>query len=231
VSDADVVGGFLHIPFNSPVRIFLHLPRNLPHPFAGMFLEIHHAIYGLQESNRLFSLEMTKIIVEDAVYVTNPSEPQQFLFVDPKDSGRKCVVNVTVDDLLFVTNVPVYRDKLIAALTLRFGPLTLNLESVMHTGIEMTRLSNGGILLTQDQAIARAASVVGVSHLPPVDVPTDRDTFFLPSFDGDENLPVSAEEYSSVTGRLVHFVKTRTDCRLFVSYLCGFNHAPLEGHF
>ena len=55
ISDADVVGGFLHIPLNSPVRMFLHFPRNMPHPLAGKYLEIHHAIYGLQESNRLFS--------------------------------------------------------------------------------------------------------------------------------------------------------------------------------
>jgi hypothetical protein len=42
---------------------------------------------------------------------------------------------------------------------------------------------------------------------------------------------VSAEEYSSVTGILVHFLKTRADVRLLISYLCSFNHSPREGHF
>ena len=151
---------------NSAVRMFLHLPRNLPHPYAGMYLEIHHALYGLQESNRLFSLEMTRVIVQDAGFVPNSSEPQQYIYVDPKDPGRRCIVNVTVDDVQFLTNVPRYRGLLTEALTKRFGPLTINLESTMHTGIEMTRLSNGEILLIQDQAIARAASAVGVSRMP-----------------------------------------------------------------
>jgi hypothetical protein len=192
ISDADVVGGFLHIPLNSPVRMFLHFPRNMPHPLAGKYLEIHHAIYGLQESNRLFSLEMTRVIVDVAGFVSNPAEPQQFMFSDVADVGRKCIVHVTVDDLLFLTNVPQYRGDLLAALTVRFGPLTVNLESVMHTGVEMTRLVNGGILLTQDKAIARAASVVGVSHLPPIDVPTGS-TFFLPEYVRDEAVPVPSD--------------------------------------
>ena len=33
ISDADVVGGFLHIPLNSPVPMFLRLPVDLPHPW------------------------------------------------------------------------------------------------------------------------------------------------------------------------------------------------------
>ena len=44
-------------------------------------------------------------------------------------------------------------------------------------------------------------------------------------------IPVDSASYSSVTGKLVQFMKTRHDVRLFVSYLCSFNHAPLEGHF
>jgi len=146
------------------------------------------------------------------------------MFTDAKDAGRKCIVDVTVDDLLFVTNVPQYRDDLLAASTARIGPLTVNIVSVVHTEIEMTRLANGGILLTQDKAIARAASAVGVSHSPPIDVPTDS-TFFLPEYVGDEAVPVPSDEYSSVTGRLVQFLKTHPDCLLFVSYLCGFRRA------
>jgi len=68
-----------------------------------------------------------------------------------------------------------------------------------------------------------------VSHLPPVTVPADAE-FFCPLFTGDESVSVRPESYSSITGRLVHFIKTRPDCRLFISYLCGFNNAPLEGH-
>ena len=146
------------------------------------------------------------------------------------DSGLKCIADVTVDDVLILTNLLSMRTLLLDALTARFGPLTVNLDSTLHTGVEMVRLSNGGILLHQDTAIARAASsLVGVSHLPAVVTPADA-SFFLPAFDGDETVPVAAEEYSSVTGILVHFLKTRADVRLLISYLCSFNHSPREGH-
>ena len=221
ISDADVVGGFLHIPLNSPVPMFLRLPKNLPHP---------HALYGLRESNRLFSLEMSRVLVRDAGFTAGLAEPQQYTRSDPAHPSRKCIVSVTVDDLLILTNHASLRDSLLKALTARFGSLTVNLRTSVHTGVEFTQLSNGAVLITQDLAIARAASVEGVSHYPRVAVPAASD-FFLPFFSGAEAVPVDPESYASLTGKLVQFLKTRHDVRLLVSYLCGFNHEPLEGHY
>ena len=68
------------------------------------------------------------------------------------------MVNVTVDDLLILTDDPSMRDHLLAALTARFGQLTINLGTSVHAGVEFHRLSDGGVRLTQDNSIARAAS-------------------------------------------------------------------------
>ena len=69
-----------------------------------------------------------------------------------------------------------------------------------------------GILLTQDAAIARAASVAGASHLTPVDVPASAE-FFLPFF---LFLRLSLLILPpALTGRLVQFFKTRLEVRLF----------------
>ena len=62
ISDADVVGGFLHIMLNSPFPLYLHFPKTFPHALAGQCVRIVHAIYGLQVSNRLFSDEMTRVL-------------------------------------------------------------------------------------------------------------------------------------------------------------------------
>ena len=121
ISDADVVGGFLHIPLHCPVPMFLRLPSNLPHPLAGRLLEIHHAIYGLRESNRLFNLEMSRVITQDAGFGPT-ADPQQFVQFDPVDPGIKCVANVTVDDVLILTNSVSLRQRLLDALAARFGP-------------------------------------------------------------------------------------------------------------
>jgi hypothetical protein len=229
ISDADVVGGFLHIPLNSPVPMFLLLPDNLPHPLAGRYLLIEHAIYGLRESNRLFSLEMTRVITEVAGFVSTNGDSQLFVKTDSSDAGLKCIASVTVDDVLILTNSAIMRQRLLDALESRFGPLTVNLDSTLHTGVEFSRLSTGGVLLTQDRAIGRAASVVGVAHLSPVQLPGDGRLFSV--LVGDECSPVDSAVYSSLMGKLVQFCKTRHEIRLAVSYLCSFNVSPLEGHY
>ena len=84
-----------------------------------------------------------------------------------------------MDDVLVVTNSCAFRASLFRALSDRFGPLTVNLVSTLHTGIQIVRLSNGGVVLTQDDAFFVAASLVGVSSFDPVLVPTDMYFFFL----------------------------------------------------
>ena len=39
-ADADIVGGFLRIKRDSSTRMFLQFPHNLPHPYAGLFVEV-----------------------------------------------------------------------------------------------------------------------------------------------------------------------------------------------
>ena len=148
ISDCDVVGGFLHIPLNSPVPMFLRLPPNLPHPLAGKLVRILGAVYGLRESNRLFGLEMSRVIVEDAGFACTAAERRCFVRIRPDDLGKKCIASVTVDDVLVVSNDQDLVDILFAALAARFGPLTQHAVSSLHTGLEITRHTNGAVSLT-----------------------------------------------------------------------------------
>jgi len=94
------------------------------------------------------------------------------------------------------------RQHFLDAFTARFGPLTVNLETVIHTVVEFFRLSSGGVLFTQDRAIARAASEVGVSHFPSVILPADEHLFA--SCEGVECESLDSTKYSSLLGKLVH---------------------------
>ena len=85
-----------------------------------------------------------------------------FYRFDPRDVVLRCYACVTVDDGLILTNSSSMRDSLYAALPARFFPLTINLVSTVHTGIEIQLLPLGAVILTQDKAIARAASLVGI---------------------------------------------------------------------
>ena len=104
ISDADVVDGFLRIPLNSPVPIVLRLPKTLPYPIAGELFEIPHALYSLRESNRLFTLTRSRVFVRDAGFTACHAEPKHYTRSNPCHLSLKCIVSVTLDDLLILAN-------------------------------------------------------------------------------------------------------------------------------
>ena len=229
ISDGDVVGGFLHIDLDSPVPLYLCFPPDFPHPLAGKCVRILHAIYGLKRANQLFSAEFTRV-VESVGFRQSIVEKQVYIRSDPLDPGLKCVAAITVDDALMVSNSQELVDILLAALTARFGKLTFNAVTSVHTGLEISQPPGGGVLVVQDRAIARAASLIGVLHMPGVHVPVMK-TFFDPPVDPAECVPVNPTVYSSLLGKLVQFLKTRFDVKPFVSELCSHNQTPLEYHY
>ena len=56
-------------------------------------------------------------------------------------------------------------------------------------------------------------------------------SFFKTSSDPILCKAVDSSIYSSLTGKLIQFLKTRHEVRQFVSYLCSFNSKPLELHY
>ena len=110
-----------------------------PHPLAGKCVRILHAIYGLKRANQLFSAEFTRV-VESVGFRQSIVEKQVYIRSDPLDPGLKCVAAITVDDALMVSNSQVLVDILVAALTARFGKLTFNAVTSVHTGLEIHSL-------------------------------------------------------------------------------------------
>ena len=99
LSSFDVVGAFLRIKRVSSIRMFLRLPKNLPHPAAGQYLEVFGCMYGLRESNRLFMLEVDRV-VRAAGFTADPSSPRLYSKRDPNDPDALCMCTTHVDDFL-----------------------------------------------------------------------------------------------------------------------------------
>ena len=159
--DFDVVGGFLHIKRTSSIRLFLRLPTALPHPLAGKLVEIQGALYGLRESNRLFSLEVARVL-QTANFIPSCVSPMTFVKFSPTDPARKCVVSTHVDDFRVLDNASELTDSLITALEARFGKLTTHDPSTTFAGIEFSQLLTGEVVATQAQYISRVADTIGV---------------------------------------------------------------------
>jgi hypothetical protein len=69
-----------------------------------------------------------------------------------------------------------------------------------------------------------------VSHLPPVSLSAVK-TFFDTPVDPDLCVPVDPTTYSSLTGKLVQFVKTKFDVKHYLSELCSHNQAQFFCRF
>ena len=229
MEDFDVVGGFLRIKRTSSIRLFLKIPVTLPHSLAGKYLEIFGALYGLQESNHLFMKEVTRVVLS-AGFTASQVSPMTFVKHDSRDPGRKCVVNVHVDDFRTIDNAPELRQSLILALEARFGHLTTHSPCITFAGVEFKIHPSGAVSTTQDRYIARVADRVGVTHLPSTDVPIHSD-FFQPSVTDSDCMPVPPLVYQALTGHLIQVLKTRDDVRHFVSHLCSCNAAPTSGDY
>ena len=139
-------------------------------------MEVFGASYGLRESNRLFTLEITRVI-RTAGFTPSIVSPTTFVAFLPRARKKKCVLTLHVDDGRMLDNCPRLTERLLAALTVRFGKMTTHDPSVTYAGIEMCAHSNGAVSVSQSRYIERVAVRVGVAHLPPVDVPAHSDFF------------------------------------------------------
>jgi hypothetical protein len=169
-------------------------------------------------------------VLVSAGFVSYRVEKQVFVKCDSADPGIQCVVLLCIDNCLAICYSSLLTDALFAPSELRFGMLAINPVTRVRTGLEISPPPDGGVLVFQDQAMAKAVSLIGVSHLPPITVPAIK-TFFIPPTDPIECVPVDVTMYSSPTGKLVQLLKTRFDVEHYVSELCSHNHAPLMYHY
>ena len=223
ITDFDVVGGFLHVKRTSKIRLFLLLPKNLPHPDAGKYKEVFGCVYGLQESNNLFNAAIDETALS-AGFEKCLTSPHVYISTNPADPAEKCIAAVIVDDFQVFDNMidTPYTIRLKNALIQRFSEITFNSPSTSFAGIEYRQLPNGAIATCQTGYINRVASIIGVSHLPPITNISDK-TFFMNSITPADILPTDLSAYTTLTGHLVHALLTRDDVKHFVSHVCSKN--------
>jgi hypothetical protein len=220
-STCDVVGAFPRVPrpASSP-RIYVRFPSSLPHPFAGGYLEIKGALYGLRESSRLFQIEMIKVL-KSAGFLPTPSSPMTFLSVDPDDKNLKSISSLVVDDIRSYDNCPPLTRRLHDAVRTRFGEITTTTDTAMFAGIEQVHTIDKGVLSIgehQSKYIVRMANNFGITHMPPV-LELSMPDFYEYSSTAEDCRVVDCDLYKRLIGSLIVVLKTRHEIRPFVSHL------------
>jgi len=149
IEDRDIVGGILRVKRPADwSRLFMRLPLNLPHPSAGMWVEVFGALYGLWESYRLFSDEVVAVCTADG-FRQSPLSPMTMVQCLPTNSDIKCIVSIHVDDFHILSNSELLVNKSSTALTARFIDITGNAPSTMFAEVSCAQHSNGALSFCQ----------------------------------------------------------------------------------
>jgi hypothetical protein len=215
VSDLDVVGAFLHgqlTPDNCPRRIFAQLPKNLPGRLAGKWVELYKAVYGLKQSNNIFSNLQHNVLVEGG-FLPTPEDSCIYTKTAISTDGitRRIIISTHVDDAwIFHNYKPLYKD-LISVFTTKFGPCTVNDISQQHCGMEISRTNDNDIFLSHSAYLKKFLTSVGASDLSYRPTPSPPDLFYRKP--GQTLSTKETELYSKIIGALIFVLPTRPDIR------------------
>lgn len=194
VSDFDINGAFLHEPLtpgNSPRQLVMQLPKNIPHPLAGQWVEIPRAVYGLKQSNNSFDTSLTAVLKSGGFL---PTDAEPSIKINPADSILSCAVAMHADDGLICSTYRPYYDELMALLTNRYGPLAMNEECTSNTAYSLTCYAKGSLDVSQEGYLHRMLHNLGADSLPNVDSPSLPDLFHAPT----DLTPIDAISYKRI---------------------------------
>ena len=230
----DVVGSFVHVMRLSQFPLFIFFPHNFPlAEYAGKYLEVFGALYGLKESNRLFAIEMDGVMTK-ALYTKAGSSAGTYVKRSATGKGL-CIVVTHVDYVRGISCDPVLiNDIRVLGLKDRFKDITEEENCTQYAGISKLPLILLPMLLNvrnlNTLLMLRYGLELPTCLLILLDTPCSAD-FFESSTSVDDCKPVDSSQYMRLTGSLVHTLSTRDEIRHLVSFLCSKNNKPDAGDF
>jgi Reverse transcriptase (RNA-dependent DNA polymerase) len=225
-----LLGGSFVSNVTARTRLFLRFSSNFPLlAYAGKYVEVFGALYGLKESNRLFADEVDKVLRAASFRRVDVGSGT---YVRRAPGGGLCIVVVHVDNFRAASNMQSLVTSLRTCLINRFDEITEHGESTQYAGVETTiDPISKAILCTQRKYVEKIARSIGIAHMPrDILLPCGPDFYELSSSAADL-LPSDPSAYMSLTGSLVHACQTRDDIKDKVSLLCSRNSSPTAGDF
>jgi len=235
--DFDVPGAFLNerLPRSATggKQIIMRLPKNLPHPLAGQWVEVVGALYGLKQSNHLFELGFAKTMASIGFFppvdpdhpLSTPLDMSVYHRHDPTDPTKKCTVVMHVDDGQILATHPPFVDLLKKTLEERYGPLTWNDVSTQHTGTQITRHNNGAVSLHMTDHIVKTLHKLGMDNVDGALTPSSSTLFQSTS-----TVPTDVKPYQRIVGDLIHISRDRLDITKEVHHTSRHSQSPTIQH-
>lgn len=218
-SDFDINGAFLQnrLPRSATggKQLVMKLPTSLPHPWAGRWVEVVGALYGLKQSNAIFEKDFAKVMAsinflpahESQHGITSAPDSSVYHYTDPHDPSLKCTVPMHVDDGQILSTSTAIVKLLKSTLEARYGTLTWNDTSTQHTGTTMTRYPTGAIAFDMSRHITKTLHTLGMGPIPGALTPCSPDLFT----DSVDTTPTDRTKYQRIVGALTYISRNRHD--------------------
>lgn len=204
-------------------EVYMVQPPGFESQDSSLVCKLNKALYGLKQAPRAWYERLTAALLTYG-FVASKCDPSLFLF-DSK--GTRLYVLVYVDDILITgTSTPLIRD-LIQKLNCQFALKELG-SLDYFLGIEVQKLQNGCMLLTQSKYVCDLLQRAHMFDSKGITSPMvsscklskyGTDTVSDPHF------------YRSVVGALQYATLTRPDISFAVNKVCQFMANPLEPHW
>ncbi|KAK2354410.1 putative mitochondrial protein [Trifolium repens] len=204
-------------------EVYMSQPPGFDTTDSTLVCKLHKALYGLKQAPRQWFERLQGALLQLG-FLSSKCDPSLFTY---SSKGNTIYLLVYVDDIIITSNnsslLQSFIEKLNQAFSLKhLGSLDYFL------GIEVNKLPNGSLLLSQSKYIRDLLNKTNMLDSAPVSTPM-QSTCKLHK-DGSPALS-DPFMYRSVVGALQYATLTRPEISFAVNKVCQFMSHPLEAHW
>jgi hypothetical protein len=232
IHNTDIPAAYLHCLLND--TIFMRLPKSLacilvkhkPHlkeyvtSNGSIVVKLLRSLYGLKQSSAEWYAEICSTLTSQAMYTV--SSVDNCLLFKRDESDNLSIITIHVDDILLVTQAEAEVRFLSTILKNRYGDLEFSSDNLSYLGMEISRVRDGSILVTQtgyaDKILERCDYTT--THV----TPSKSDLFDSVDSPDIDNSHRSAEYKSLLMSLMFLAIRTRPDILKEV-VLCRHSHS------
>lgn len=196
----------------------------------GKVCKLNKALYGLKQTSRVYNMKLSEALNNFGLV---KSAADSCVFHMLKDD-EMLVVAIYVDDLLIFSNNTKLMTKLKTFLTSTFKMKDIG-KSRYVLGIQITRKSDGSVLIDQSAYVNELLARYGMSDANPVSTPMDCNqvlTREMCAKNDDDVEKLKNVPYQEVIGSILYLAQvSRPDIQYAVNKLSQFNNNYGKAHW
>jgi len=252
VVTADVKGAYLNASLPTDNQHLMRFPSSLVNllieldptmkdcvlPDGTIVVKLVKALYGLQESARLWYETIASTLVNDLKFSRSDADGCIFVCGNPRD-GNHSIIVLYVDDLFICCQHKKDIERILSSITRKYKDLNVcsNMSSISYLGMEFKfDMNNHCVSINQSGYVGKILESypnLGTSTSPATNDLLIQDTDESNHHDGNVALSVQDQkQYVSLLMKLMYLAKrSRPDILMPISYLATKSHGATVNDF